>query len=550
MATVARSVDASPALAGHHARHVKPMLAKETCMDHSTVSALLVRALTASILVSLAACGGGASSTATPGPVAAPAPAPEPAPAPAPAPAPTAAEPTAIGQPLDAMASAVIGPAGGTLASADGRLRVTVPAGAFSSDQVVAIQPIENLAHGAKGGAWRITPEGLQAAQPITLTFHVGAAEREGSALDLLTIATQDAQGRWRGFRAPQRNVAAGTLSVSTRHFSDWAMVAGVQLRPARTQLAVGQGLDLQLVDCPLLGGDADDGTALIGTCAHLQALATEVDHWAVNGTPGGAAGIGTVVPATPTSGADSNAARYTAPPVKPASNPVAVSVDYTPLVAGPRATQRLVSNVQIVDAGDCSWLHNLATLDYEAEMAYAFSASAGGAAIALNHSGRIRGRMQRVFDNDLQGVWQGLTTEGFVSLKDSLTNGAQSASLFGSGQPVIGDSNGLTSGAQLVVDYQRCTYTFGAAMGVLASSGQPNDPPHQVKVGSFQRGEMPIPGGIADLLAEMQGSPHLDATPAFNYAPGGLGGPLFSEGYAQPGQAGTARARWAIVPR
>lgn len=502
--------------------------------------------LLVALMATLAACGGDGGTAAAPdaGPGPAPAPAPIPAPTPpAPLPPTTAADPTAQGLPLGATTSATIGAAGGELRSADGRLHLRVPPGAFDRDHVISMQAIQNLAPGAKGGAWRIQPEGLTAAQPMTLTLRPGADDTEGSSFELLNVATQGADGRWLAHTAPRRDAATGAIAVDTRHFSDWSLVAGAQLRPGRARVAVNQALDLELIDCPLLSGNPLQGTAVIGRCSTLPASAGTTSHWAANGTDGGSAVAG-VVAATVAGGG-----RYTAPGTPPPGNPVAVSVDLTP-AATPRQVQRLVSRVQVVSPDSCAWLHGTPALDYEAEMAYAFTASNTVGALAMQQSGLIRGRMQRVFDDDLAGVWQGTTTNGYVNLADRWTEGPRSGRLSGSGAPAIGtgERGNDYSGMQLTVDYRNCTYTLSVRMAVVAGTGEPNDVPVATTVGSFMRGDEPI-FDVPALVGNLALPPRPEPTPAGAYAPGGVdAGRLFIDGYAQPGAAGQAHVRWAVL--
>ena len=79
--------------------------------------------------------------------------------------------------------------------------------------------------------AYRLTPEGQTFAQPVSLTFKYSAAVAGASAPDLLRVATQTAQGTW-SLPATTRDAAQRTLSVATTHFSDWATVSGLLLRP------------------------------------------------------------------------------------------------------------------------------------------------------------------------------------------------------------------------------------------------------------------------------------------------------------------------------
>jgi hypothetical protein len=489
----------------------------------------------------LAACGGGG--VAAPGSTPASAPPSVPVPTPTP---PVAAEPTPRGLPVGSIASARIGPAGGVLASSDGSLSLTVPAAALDREYTISMQAIQNLAHGAKGRAWRIEPEGLVSALPMTLSFKLSEQDLSGSALGVMNIATQNAQGRWLAYRSPHRDSASNTLSVSTTHFSDWSVIAGAQLKPGASEVVVNQGLDLRIVDCPLLSGDPNSPTALIGACATQPLLPGELSNWAVNGISGGSAGVGSIVAAPDSGIATSPVARYTAPNVPPASNPVAVSVNYTRLAPG--ATPLiLVSRLRVVPLANCAWLHNLNELDYEVEMGYEFSSSAGGGSLSLKQSGLIRGQMQRVFDNDLMGVWQGVTNEGHVELNDTWSLGQQSERMFGSGQPVAQGEH--ASGAQLTVDYTNCTYTIQARMSVMGSSGKPNDPPEPKRVGSMLRGNERI--YTTFLGGEMPMPSRSEYSPLGSYAPGGLAySRLVDEGSTEPGAAGEARVRWQVLPR
>ena len=113
--------------------------------------------------LALSACGGGGTLEPAAG---APAPgATTPAPAPdaaSPAPttgggAPSAATATAVGSATGSASSATIGAAGGSLSAPDGRLALTIPAGALAADTVISIQPYTNLAHGRTGARARPT---------------------------------------------------------------------------------------------------------------------------------------------------------------------------------------------------------------------------------------------------------------------------------------------------------------------------------------------------------------------------------------------------------
>ena len=319
---------------------------------------LLFAAAAATLMLS--GCGG-SSEEAAPGAVAAPAPAPTPGPAPAPGsppppPAPSPSPPpaappppppiatTAPGIPEGLPVTAAIGSAGGSLTSSDGRLTISVPAGALAASTVVGIQPITATAPGAMGAAYRLTPEGQTFAQPVSLTFKYSAAEARASAPDLLRVATQTAQGTWSS-PATTHDATQRTLTVATTHFSDWANVSGLLLRPEDSVVRVGKEVSLRVIIC----GDAPNpanpnAPPLLRECLAPTFMGLEIDVWAVNGIAGGNASVGTVQGLDPVPGA-----RYKAPATVSSQTQVDVSARYFHPRDG--GTVTLVAGVTIVDA-------------------------------------------------------------------------------------------------------------------------------------------------------------------------------------------------------
>ncbi|HSN89607.1 MAG TPA: hypothetical protein VLS93_00125, partial [Anaeromyxobacteraceae bacterium] len=70
----------------------------------------------------------------------------------------------------------MIQPGGGYVTSADGRLTVSVPAGAISAPTDFTIQVITNTAPSGVGNAFRITtvPAGVVLAAPVAFVFAPG----------------------------------------------------------------------------------------------------------------------------------------------------------------------------------------------------------------------------------------------------------------------------------------------------------------------------------------------------------------------------------------
>lgn len=238
---------------------------------------------------------------------------------------------------------ATIGPQGGSLRSADGRLSVRVPAGALAAPTELSVEGLQTSApHGL--ASYRLLPEGLSLAQPVELSLNYAsgtlAAEDPSVAA---VLARRDAAGRWLADFSTRQDRAAHTLTLATRRFGDFAWAEAVRLAPAASRVPVGGGLDLSVNVCTDPPTDDPSGmlAPLTEHCAP-SSLGTLAQGWAVNGRPGGDVAAGTVLKAE----GDAARAHYSAPPVVPDPNPVAVSVDW----GVGTASVKLVSSVAVTD--------------------------------------------------------------------------------------------------------------------------------------------------------------------------------------------------------
>jgi hypothetical protein len=253
--------------------------------------------------------------------------------------------PTGIGESLGAPVSKVIGVDGGSLSSADGRLSVSVPAGALAANTTIAIEPITDMTREGQGTAYRLTPHGEIFAQPVTLSFNYGDDEIAGSAPENLKLAFQREDGYWQLVPDPVLDSASKRISVETTHFSDWVHVPEYLLIPVRDTVKVGESLQLHVLDCVEPLPDDQSVEAVIPGCYATSVedyLLSGGDGWYVNGVMWGNGTVGSVEigddPANPI---------YTAPATKPEPNQVAVSVTFTrPLVS---SQTQLVSQVTIL---------------------------------------------------------------------------------------------------------------------------------------------------------------------------------------------------------
>ncbi len=85
----------------------------------------------------------------------------------------------------------------------DGRLELTVPPGALSSDIILSAQPITNTAFGGLGTAYRLEPDGTTFAKPVTLMFKAGAEDLGKVSIEGMGMAFQDAEGYWNRLPGP-----------------------------------------------------------------------------------------------------------------------------------------------------------------------------------------------------------------------------------------------------------------------------------------------------------------------------------------------------------
>jgi hypothetical protein len=240
----------------------------------------------------------------------------------------TAAAP---GTPMGTPVEQTVGPAGGEVATGDGRLTVVIPAGALAADTRVAVQPITATAPNAVGVAYRLTPEGTTFAQPVTLRFQLAPADLAGSAAELLQVATQDAAGFWRLATGQAVDAAAGTVALTTRHFSDWTLLQDVRVQPSSASVRAGASLPLALIACfreEVVSGS--DGPRYL--CREGEARRFAVRRWLVNGVAGGNATVGTVLGGGP-------ATTYQAPARAPRPGDVQVAAE----LDGPGGARALV---------------------------------------------------------------------------------------------------------------------------------------------------------------------------------------------------------------
>lgn len=128
------------------------------------------------------------------------------------------------------MVQKTIGPAGGSIATDDGRMNITVPAGAVSTNTVFSIQPVTNTLKSGSGLSYRLQPEGVDFAQDLEVSIHYTDEDINGSNENFLFLAYQDAEGYWHRARKTTLDKTNKILKVKTKHFSDWTVEQSLRI--------------------------------------------------------------------------------------------------------------------------------------------------------------------------------------------------------------------------------------------------------------------------------------------------------------------------------
>lgn len=231
---------------------------------------------------------------------------PTPAPEPAVTPRGTAAGPAV---------SAQLGPAGGRLATADGRLALEVPPGALAELRTITLTPVLNFAPGGLGLAYDAAPDGLEFSQPVRLVFTPSAADRRLLETNGMGVAWQRADGQWEWLESVR---TGETVSAQSTHFTNYSLVPGALLSPGAAFVKERQSLALEVVTCT----QSRETSAPLYECDSSLTPLSAMEEWSVNGVPGGDATVGTVA------GAGAMAI-YTAPARRPSPSTVAVTVRF-----------------------------------------------------------------------------------------------------------------------------------------------------------------------------------------------------------------------------
>jgi hypothetical protein len=306
--------------------------------------------------IAMTGCGGGGwSGTALAPAGGAPAPPPFQVPTQQPTTPPAAtATVTPLGTPEGFPVVETVGPAGGTVSCAAGRPELVIPAGVLAAPTDITIQPITNTMPNGIGQAYRLGPEGLTFAVPVKISFNPISDELNGSDPGFVSLPSQAAEDTWEAYPTQVADVANGSISVDSLHFSEWGANPHYTLVPRSAVANVHEQFTLTLSECgnidtpkPLV---RDPQTGQLSSGCTYKALVCRgastalLDQWKLDGNAIAVspASLGTLVPT------NSARAGYKAPDKVPNASLVVASARLQ--AEGQTATPRLNSAIRIID--------------------------------------------------------------------------------------------------------------------------------------------------------------------------------------------------------
>jgi regulation of enolase protein 1 (concanavalin A-like superfamily) len=219
---------------------------------------------------------------------------------------------TAVGVPKGPATTKSIGPAGGSLASSDGRITIDVPPNAVTAAVDFRITPITNLGKGGVGSAYRLEPNEQKFATPVKVSFKYDAEGFKDAAPESFAVAYQDPTGVWQALKTSNIDWASKTVSISTTHFTDWSLWT-IRLEPEKVTIRVGEKVHIEPIQCLKPTSLYQRFQDFIGNQPCI-ALWPQTKSWSVN--------IGTLSPITA-------GVIYTAPATKPSPNVAIVRFVY-----------------------------------------------------------------------------------------------------------------------------------------------------------------------------------------------------------------------------
>ncbi|QHV95724.1 hypothetical protein [Spirosoma endbachense] len=196
-----------------------------------------------------------------------------------------AGTPTDVGKSIGAMSSQTIGPTGGSLTTSDGKLTLSIPAGALTKETQISIEPVETTLPLGVGTSYHFMPEGTQFAKPATFTYHFTDEEVSGIDTEHLGLANQQTDHSWTLTRWATIDKTQKTITAKLPHFSWWTLVTQYELKAAKSELVPGETTTLHLnySEEGFRKPKNDDDDLIVPIPVRFSSL-RDIREWGVNG--------------------------------------------------------------------------------------------------------------------------------------------------------------------------------------------------------------------------------------------------------------------------
>jgi hypothetical protein len=245
---------------------------------------------------------------------------------------------TAPGTPDGTAVSKAMNGTGGSITSADGRIKIDVPAGALPAAETITIQPITNQMGSGVGHAYRITPHNITFQKPVTISFTYTNDEIKGTLPAFLGIAYHQANGGWLSVGGAQVDTINKKITVTSTHFSDWGFFTSLYLKPIDARVQTNETLEISVLGTVAVQEDVRIKDQFL--MEPFIIYANHIRKWNYSGEGN-----------LQVNGLN---ATYTAPSKVPARNPEAISVEIKMEKPG---TFLLVTNIKVVSAFHIDYL-------------------------------------------------------------------------------------------------------------------------------------------------------------------------------------------------
>ncbi len=160
----------------------------------------------------------------------------------------------------------IIGPEGGEIKSANGKIALKFPAGAVAKKTEISIEEIEGFSATSNGNAFQLLPEGIEFIEPVTLILKYTDEEIEGSKEDDLFITTRGKSNELLISLLTEVDTIANTITTEIKHFSKWGLASSIKadLIPNERHLSKGQSVDLSVEITRIIPADLEKKEALL----------------------------------------------------------------------------------------------------------------------------------------------------------------------------------------------------------------------------------------------------------------------------------------------